>query len=109
MTTMPVKRDMNIPTIRVRAKPLTEPEVFRKLQFKGLKRIRVVIMVAVLASLIESQALPKPNSRAILGERPDLISSLYRSKIKMFESTAIPTESKKPAIPGKVKVIGMSL
>ena len=75
MTTMPVKREMKIPRRRVRAKPRTAPEAFKKDQSSGLKRIRPVIMVARLASLIEFQARPKPNSRLTGQERPALISS----------------------------------
>ena len=88
---------------------VTTPEVFKKFQSKGLNKIKAVIIVAVLASLIESQALPKPSSRATFEERPALISSLYLSKIRKFESTAIPTDRRKPAIPGRVRVMGINL
>ena len=64
VTTMPVKRLIKIPRMRVTAKPRTRPEVERKDQFRGLKRIKPVMRVARLASRMESQARPKACSRA---------------------------------------------
>ena len=40
---------------------------------------------------------------------PDLISSFTRSKITMFASAAMPIVRIRPAMPGSVSVIGMSL
>ena len=42
-------------------------------------------------------------------ERPPRISSFTRSKITMFASAATPIVRIRPAIPGSVSVIGMSL
>ena len=100
---------MRIPRARVTAKPRIGPEVGKKDQFKGLKRIKAVMRVAMLASLMESQARPKPSSRATGQARPARISSFMRSKMRMLLSTAMPTERIKPAIPGRVRVMGMSL
>ena len=61
VTTTPVNRLIITPINKVKAKPLTMPEVFRKLKFKGLIKTKLVMMVARLASLIESQARPKPS------------------------------------------------
>ena len=97
------------PINKVMAKPLTIPEVFKKLKLKGLIKTRAVMMVARLASLIESQARPKPSSRATEKGRSILNSSLSLSKIKMLLSTAMPTERIKPAMPGRVRVTGISL
>ena len=50
---MPVKRLIMTPINKVKAKPRTRPEVLRKLQFKGLIKIRLVMIVTRLASLME--------------------------------------------------------
>ena len=65
------------------AKPLTGPEVCKNSKSKGFARINAVKSVAIFASLIESQALPKDTSKAsLMGLLP--FSSLNLSKIKMF-------------------------
>src|ERR1035437_730739 len=56
-------------------------------------------------SLIDVQALEKPNSIAVSCDLPCLNSSFILSKIKMLASTAMPIERIKPAIPERVKVI----
>ena len=109
VTTIPVNSEIKIPKIKVKAKPLTDPEVFKKDQSKGLNKIRPVRIVAVLASFILFQALPKASSKATLKGRPDLFSSLYLSKINILLSTAIPTDRIKPAIPGRLRVTGIIL
>ena len=49
-------------------------------------------------------ARAKPESTAAITDLPFLISSLIRSKINTFASTAIPIVRTIPAIPGKVNV-----
>ena len=56
---MPVKSDIAIPIIKVSANPLIGPDVFKNEKSNGLKRIKPVINVAIFASRIASQALPK--------------------------------------------------
>ena len=72
-------------------------------------RITQVMRVEILESRIEVQARFQPRSIAVRRLRPASSSSLRRSKIRMFASTAIPILRTKPAIPGKVRVTGMSL
>ena len=106
---MPVNKLTPIPKAKVRAKPRIMPEVFKNDQSKGLNKTKQVIKVQILASLIESQARPKAISIELNKGRPDFFSSLKRSKIKILASTAIPTDSKKPAIPGSVNTTGINL
>ncbi len=72
-------------------------------------KIKQVIKVEIFESRIEGQALLKPVSTALDRGRPFLSSSLKRSNIKIFASTAIPTERINAAIPESVKVTGQSL
>ena len=59
-------------------------------------------------SRIEFQARLKPASTAVASVLPVLSSSFVRSKIRMLASTAMPTESTKPAMPARVMVTGIS-
>ena len=59
-------------------------------------------------SRIEFQARLKPASIAAGRLLPARSSSLVRSKIRMLASTAMPTESTKPAMPARVSVTGIS-
>ena len=68
-----------------------------------------VISVVMLESRIEDQARAKPASSAVWKARPARSSSFMRSKIRMFASTAMPTESTKAAMPASVSVTGISL
>ena len=72
-------------------------------------RIAQVIRVEMFESRMEGQARRNPSSTAMVRRRPARSSSLSLSKIRMFASTATPTESTKPAMPGSVRVIGISL
>ena len=58
-------------------------------------------------SRIEFQARLKPASIAVASVLPVRSSSFVRSKIRMLASTAMPTESTKPAMPARVSVTGM--
>ena len=99
---------MAIPNARVIANPLTGPEVCRKFQSRGFAKIKAVTRVAMLASRIESHALPKETSKASAVALLSF-SSLNLSKINILLSTAIPTDNINPAIPGSVIVTGISL
>ena len=99
---------MPIPTAKVIAKPLTGPEVCKKDQSRGFARIKAVTKVAIFASLIESHALPKETSSAFATDLCPF-SSLNLSKISILESTAIPTDRRNPAIPGRVRTTPISL
>ncbi len=67
------------------------------------------MMVERFESRIEGQARWKPARKAACTERPQRSSSFMRSKIRMFASTAIPVDNRKPAMPGNVSVTGISL
>ena len=54
--------------------------------------------------MIVVNALLYPASIADIGVRPNKTSSLIRSKISTFASTAMPIVSTIPAIPGRVRV-----
>ena len=94
-----VNIDTKTPIARVTANPLTNPV---PIEYK----IPAVISEETLESLIESQALLNPNSKACFLDLPHLSSSFILSKIKILASTAIPIERINPAIPGKVRVTG---
>ena len=66
------------------------------------------MMLDMFESKIEFQARLKPASMAETSVLPDRSSSLVRSKIRMLASTAMPTESTKPATPARVSVTGTS-
>ena len=62
------------------------------------------IRVVILASRIVTIARSKPCVIAVCGGDPLRISSRIRAKINTLASTAIPTVSTMPAMPGKVSV-----
>ena len=103
MIKTPVKRLTKTPIPKVKAKPRTRPNWGKKLQFKGLKRIKATARVVKFASFIASKALPNPRFMAISRGFPLRSSSFILSEIKIFESTAIPIDRINPAIPGKVE------
>ena len=67
-----------------------------------------VMRLDTFESRIEFQARLKPASIAAGRLLPTRSSSLVRSKIRMLASTAMPTESTKPAMPARVSVTGIS-
>jgi hypothetical protein len=91
----------NIPKVRVTAKPLIGP-------VPNLNKTAAAIKVVILASIIVLIALVKPDSVAALRVFPFFNSSLILSKIITLASTAMPIDSIKPAIPGKVNVALMA-
>ena len=66
-------------------------------------------IVETLPSRIEGHARLKPVCIASCTVRPTCNSSLTRSKIRMFASTAMPSERMNPASPASVSVTGISL
>ena len=88
---------VNIPIPRVTAKPFIGPDPRKN-------KIIAAISVVIFASKIVVLDFVYPASKAIIGFFSFLVSSLIRSKIKTFASTAIPTVKIIPAIPGKVNV-----
>ena len=60
----------------------------------------------MLESRIDGQARRKPVSIAVASGLPRRNSSFIRSKMRMFASTAIPTERMNAAIPERVRVTG---
>ena len=73
------------------------------------KRIADVIKLDMFESRIEGHALPKPSVKAFFKLLPIFFSSLKRSNIKMFASTAVPIYRIKPAMPAALKVTEISL
>ena len=71
-------------------------------------RIVAVIRLDTFESRMEFQARLKPASTAAGSDLPTRSSSFIRSKIRMLASTAMPTESTKPAMPASVSVTGTS-
>ncbi len=60
--------------------------------------------VVIWLSKIDQNAREKPCSTAARGDLPARSSSRMRSLISTFASTAIPTVSAMPAMPGNVRV-----
>ena len=96
-----VNIETSTPMISTSAKPriVDEPNQYR---------IVAVIRLDTFESRIEFQARLKPASIAAGSVLPRRSSSFVRSKIRMLASTAMPTESTKPAMPARVRVTGMS-
>ena len=69
----------------------------------------MVMSVAMFESRMEGQARFQARSTACSKVRPLRSSSFRRSKIRMFASSALPVLNKKPAMPGRVRVTGISL
>ncbi len=97
-----LKRDTMTPMPSVNAKPLIS-------DVPNQKSMSAVMKFEIFESRIENQAREKPNFTASLMVRPARSSSLIRSKISTFASTAIPIDMMNPAIPAAVRVTGMSL
>lgn len=99
VTVMAENMEIIIPTPSVMANPfiMLEP---------NQNKIKQVIMLEILESLIEGQALANPSSIEVPSGLPFFNSSLVLSNIKTLASTAIPMERIKPAIPERVKVTG---
>ena len=85
------------PTPKLIAKPLTGPE-------PNTVKIPAVMITDTLASVIVERARLKPASMATRMDLPEKTSTLKRSKIRMFASTATPIDKIIPAMPGKVIV-----
>ena len=98
--------EMSTPIANVSAKPFTR---FAPNWLPNQYRMRQVIRVDTLESRMELQARWKPRSIARLSVWPARNSSFIRSKMRMFASTAIPTERMNAAIPESVSVTGQSL
>ena len=65
--------------------------------------------VEMLLSRMDGQARWKPSWTAIFKVSPLFNSSFIRSNISTLASTAIPVDITKPAMPGRVNVMGISL
>ena len=94
-----VKRLITTPIPNVAANPLTKP-------VPKEKRAIQLISVVKCPSIIDEKASEKPFSIDLINVFPLLNSSLTRSKIRTFASTAIPILRINPAIPGSVNVTG---
>lgn len=94
-----VNIEITTPKPKVMANPLTALVV-------NIMSMKQVINVLKLLSLIDGQARLKPSSMALESGFPLAISSFILAKIKIFASTAMPTETMAPAKPDKVNVTG---
>lgn len=97
LTTNVQKRVEPIPMERMTPKPLIGP-------VPSQMRMTAVRRVVILASKMVVNALSKPAARALARFLPSLSSSRIRSKMRILESTAIPTVSTSAAMPGRVRV-----
>ena len=88
--------------------PSVKANPFTKLVPNQYKIIEVIILEA-LESRIDIQARENPSSTAAPRFRPARSSSLIRSNIRIFASTAIPMERINPAMPAAVRVTPRSL
>ena len=85
------------PMTSVTAKPLTGPVPY-------VKRKNAETIVVTCVSTIVPKARENPWSIAVRTAFPRRSSSRMRSKIRTFESTAMPTVRMRPAMPGRVSV-----
>ena len=90
-----VMNDAVIPIIRVMANPLMAPA-------PKMARMIPVIIVVKLESKMAEKAFLYPSSSALRSVFPAASSSLMRSLISTFASTAMARERIIPAIPGSV-------
>ena len=102
VTTSAVNMETMIPIAKVLANPLIVP-------LPRQKRTAAAISVVTLPSMIAERALLYPLLMAVLTFLPAVISSRIRAKIITFASTAIPMESRIPAMPGSVSVTSKPL
>ena len=102
VTKRAVNMDTTIPIASVYAKPLIVPD-------PRTARTAAAIRVVTFPSMIAERALSKPLLIAILTFLPARSSSRIRAKMITFASTAIPMESRIPAIPGRVRVTSNAL
>ena len=91
-----VTSEKTVPQNNVYAKPLTVP-------VPSMKSTPAPTMVVTWLSKTAVNARRKPICTEARRLFPDHNSSLSRSKIRTLASTAMPIESTKPAIPGRVK------
>lgn len=94
---MAVNIEDKIPIVRVTAKPLITP-------CPNMYRKKAAIRVVRLESRMVAKAWVKPCLIAYCGVEFIFSSSLIRSKIRTFVSTAMPRVRMIPAIPGMVRV-----
>ena len=101
-TVIAVNIETTTPIASVNAKPLTTlvPKKYK------ITQVKIVVM---FESKILVKALSKPELIAVNKFLPAFNSSLVLSKIRIFASTAIPTDNTKPAIPASVRVTGIAL
>ena len=97
VTTIAVNIEDITPIDNVTANPLIGP-------VPKINNIIDAIKVVMFASRIVEKAFLYPSSIEANGVEPFATSSFILSKIKTFASTAIPTVSTMPAIPGNVNV-----
>ncbi len=90
-----VRNDAAIPIIRVMANPLMAPA-------PKMARMTPVMIVVRLESKIAEKAFLYPSSSALRKVLPAASSSLIRSLMSTFASTAMASERIIPAIPGRV-------
>ena len=106
VTTKAVNMLSATPIPKVKAKPWTRPAPSLS---PNQKSIAAIMRVVMFPSRIAGHARLNPISIADPKPHPPRISSLIRSKINTFASTANPNESTNAAIPERVRTTGISL
>ena len=91
-----------VPMPSMNANPLTSAVA-------SANRMNAVMNVTTFASTIAANPRVYPVAMPDTIERPPRTSSLTRSNMTMFASAAMPIVRIRPAIPGSVSVIGISL
>ena len=92
-----VNIEVAMPSVIVTAKPRTGPAPKKNSMTWARKAV-------ALLSMMVAKARRNPVSMAFSGVRPLRTSSRMRSLIRMLASTAMPSVSRMPAMPGSVSV-----
>src|SRR5579872_846877 len=90
-----VNSENTVPTSSVSAKPLTVP-----VPSQYSTAAPTIVVTCESKTVVKARLKPTPTAARVV--RPAHSSSLMRSKISTFASTAIPMESTNPAMPGSV-------
>src|SRR5450755_3132416 len=93
VTLTAVSSEKIVPTMRVNAKPLTVP-----VPSQYSTPAPTIVVTCESNTVVNARLNPTPTAARVV--RPAQSSSLMRSKISTFASTAMPMESTNPAIPG---------
>ena len=106
--TSKIARDTNTAVNRLAMRPMTSVTAKpRTGPVPNTNRNALATTVVTCVSMMVTKARSNPAPMAAATALPARISSLMRSKMSTFESTAMPIESTRPAMPGSVQVASM--